>query len=74
MLGGSVQAIITNGTVYVSAFVLYLTGLWSPTFEGVMVLFALGILVDSILTIAFLLKILYLDPSKIGLDIRGGPF
>jgi Na+-driven multidrug efflux pump len=25
------QSIITNGTVYVSAFVLYLTGLWSPT-------------------------------------------
>ena len=51
-----------------------LTGLWSPTYEGVMILFALGILVDSMLTIAFLLKILYLDPAKIGLDIRRGPF
>ncbi|MBI2872443.1 MAG: MATE family efflux transporter [Chloroflexi bacterium] len=64
------QSIITNGTVYVVAFLLYVSGVWTPTFEGVMVLFSLGILVDSILTMAFLLKILYLSPAKIG---RGTP-
>ena len=64
------QSIITNGTVYVFAFLLYVTGVWTPTFEGVLVLFSLGILVDSILTIAFLLKVLYLDPASKG---RGVP-
>ena len=35
--------------------------MWDVTFEGVMVLFALGILVDSFLTLWFLIKALYLD-------------
>ena len=60
------QAVITNGTVYLTAFLLYLTGLWNPTFQGVMFLFALGILVDSILTLFFLIKALYADPVNIG--------
>ena len=58
------QSLLTNGTVYFTAFLLYLWGAWSPTFEGVMVLFSLGILVDSFLTVFFLIKALYLDPSE----------
>ena len=58
------QAILTNGSVYLVAFLLYSTGLWQPTFEGVMTLFALGILVDSFLTVLFLLKALYIDPPR----------
>ncbi len=65
------QSIITNGTVYVAAFVLYITGAWIPTFEGVMVLFALGILVDSILTMVFLLNLLYLDPVNLEAQLSG---
>lgn len=59
------QAIITNGTVYLVAFLLYSTGIWQPTFEGVMALFALGILVDSFLTMFFVLKALYIDHPKL---------
>ena len=61
------QALLTNGTVYLAAFLLYKTGAWEVTFEGVMVLFALGILVDSILTLYFLIKVLYMDqaPTKV---------
>lgn len=44
------QNVITNGFVYGGAFIFYLTGLWAPTFTSIMVLFATGILVDSILT------------------------
>ena len=55
------QSIVTNGTVYLAAFLLYLSDVWDPTFEGVMLLFALGILVDSFLTMFFLLKVLYID-------------
>lgn len=58
------QSFLTNGTVYLAAFLLYVSGAWQPTFEGVMILFALGILVDSFLTVFFLLKALYLDTHE----------
>ena len=58
------QSLLTNGTVYLIGFVLYALGIWEPTFQSVMLLFSLGILVDSILTIFFLLKILYFDPAS----------
>ena len=53
------QAIITNGTVYVVAFVAYLTGLWEPTFVSILILFSIGILVDSILTVYYAMRVLY---------------
>ncbi len=55
------QSAITNGTVYVVAFILCITGAWDPTFEGVMFLFVLGIVIDTVLTVTFLVKALYLD-------------
>lgn len=58
------QSIITNGTVYVIAFLLYVTGLWEPDFLSVLMLFGLGILVDSILTTLFAVKALYFDPAR----------
>lgn len=59
------QSILTNGSIYLGGFLLYMSGLWEPTFEGVMLLFALGILVDSFLTVYFLVKALYMDqPSS----------
>jgi Na+-driven multidrug efflux pump len=60
------QAIITNGTVYVIAFVAYLTGLWSPTFNSILVLFGIGILVDSILTVYYAFRVLFpLGPRRV---------
>lgn len=59
------QSIITNGTVYLTAFALYVLDIWQPDFEGVMMLFGLGILVDSILTALFAVKALYLDHDRI---------
>ncbi len=58
------QSIVTNGTVYLVAFALYVTNVWQPSFEDVMMLFALGILVDSILTMLFAIKALYLDAVR----------
>ena len=60
------QSLVTNGTVYVVAFLLYVLDVWTPTFEGVMALFALGIVIDSFLTVGFLVKVLYLDPAPAG--------
>ena len=58
------QSLLTNGTVYLGAFLLYTSGLWEVSFEGVMALFSIGILVDSILTLTFLIKVLYIDPAN----------
>ncbi len=63
------QAIITNGTVYVIAFVAYLTGLWSPSFTSILVLFGIGILVDSILTVFYALRVLF--PRNTGRLLQG---
>ena len=52
------QSIITNGTVYVIAFILYLAKLWVPTFSSIMILFSFGILVDSILTVFYAWRVL----------------
>ncbi len=52
------QAIITNGTVYVIAFLLYLIGVWTPTFTSIMILFGIGIVVDSILTVYYTFRVL----------------
>ena len=56
------QSFITNGTVYLAAFTLYVSGIWEPSFEGVMALFAIGIVVDTILTVSFLIRALYFEP------------
>lgn len=47
------QSLFTNGTIYLGAYLLYLLGIWIPTFEGILVLFGLGILVDSGLTVYY---------------------
>jgi len=53
------QAIITNGTVYVIAFIAYMLGYWSPTFNSILIIFSIGILIDSILTVFYALRVLY---------------
>ncbi|MFC2039106.1 MATE family efflux transporter [Chloroflexota bacterium] len=53
------QAIITNGTAYVIAFILYLTGVWTPTFTSILVLFGIGILIDSLLTVYYARQVLF---------------
>lgn len=53
------QAIITNGTAYVIAFILYLAGVWTPTFTSILILFGIGILIDSALTIYYARRVLF---------------
>ena len=40
------QSIITNGTVYMIAFILYVVGTCVPSFEGIMWLFLYGIILN----------------------------
>ena len=65
------QAIITNGTVYVVAFLAYLSNLWTPSFNSVLILFGIGILVDSILTVYYAIRVLFLQvgPTAPGLQL-----
>ncbi len=53
------QAIITNGSAYVIAFILYLSGVWTPTFTSILILFGIGIIVDSILTVYYAFRVLF---------------
>jgi len=53
------QAIITNGIVYVLAFIAYLMGFWTPTFNSILILFSIGIIVDSLLTVFYAFRVLY---------------
>ncbi|MFC1932274.1 MATE family efflux transporter [Chloroflexota bacterium] len=53
------QAIITNGTVYVIAFLAYLTNIWEPTFTSILILFGIGIVVDSMLTVYYARQVLF---------------
>ena len=53
------QTIITNGLVYGVAFITYLTGYWTPTFTTILILFSIGIVVDSILTVFYAFRVLF---------------
>ena len=59
------QAIITNGSVYVIAFLFYLTDIWTPTFTSILMLFGIGILVDSILTVYYAYRVLFLRARRV---------
>ncbi len=59
------QAIITNGIVYVIGFVLYLANIWTPTFTSILILFSIGILVDSLLTVFYAFRVLFSNEMQI---------
>ena len=46
-----VQTFITNILVYLTALILYLCGVWSPTLNSIILLFNLGVIISSIYTI-----------------------
>lgn len=53
------ESVVTNIVYYGTAFVLYLTGLWTPSLIGIALLFGIGNAFDSLVSLgafAFLLK------------------
>ena len=53
------ESIVTNSLFYGGAFILYLTGVWTPSLIGIAILFGLGNAFDSIVSLGayiFLLK------------------
>ena len=61
--------ILTNGTVYVIAFIAYLTNAWTPTFTSIMVLFGIGIVVDSILTVFYAFRVLFPENQDLSCNL-----
>ena len=53
------ESVVTNTVYYGIAFVLYATGLWTPTLTGIALLFGIGNAFDSLVSAgayAYLLK------------------
>lgn len=45
------ESVVTNTVFYGVAFILYLTGVWTPTLNGIALLFGLGIAFDSVVSL-----------------------
>lgn len=53
------ESVVTNSIFYGTAFVLYLTGVWTPTLTGIALLFGIGMAFDSAVSLGayiYLLK------------------
>lgn len=53
------ESIVTNTIYYGIAFILYITNIWSPTLEGIALMFGIGMAFDSIVSLVayiYLLK------------------
>ena len=53
------ESVVTNTIYYGIAFILYLTGIWTPSLIGIALLFGIGNAFDSVVSLgafAFLLK------------------
>ena len=54
----AMQSVITNFSVYGTAFVLFQAGVFSPTLTSIALLFGAGIAVDSVVTFAMYRRLL----------------
>ena len=53
------ESVVTNTIYYGIAFILYLTGIWTPSLIGIALLFGIGNAFDSVVSLgafAYLLK------------------
>ena len=49
----ALKTLWTNGLVYLTAYVLYLFGIWEPKFAEILLLFGIGILVGTFFTVYY---------------------
>lgn len=62
------ESVVTNSIYYGIAFVLYVTGVWVPTLEGIAWMFGLGNLFDSV--VSFGAYVAFLKREKIHISDR----
>jgi hypothetical protein len=69
------ESVVTNAVYYGGAFVLFAARIWSPTLTGIALLFGIGTLFDSVVSLAaycHLLKKLKINILQGGLSMRHG--
>lgn len=69
------ESVVTNAVYYGGAFVLFAAGIWSPTLTGIALLFGIGTVFDSVVSLAaycHLLKKLKINILQGGLSMRHG--
>ena len=68
------ESVVTNTIFYGAAFILYLTGVWLPTLNGIALLFGLGMAFDSLVSLGaylWLLKQEKIRPISMDLPCKG---
>lgn len=66
------ESIVTNSIYYGGAFILYITGVWTPTLTGIALLFGIGVAFDSIVSLCayvYLLKKHNINILRVGEEI-----
>lgn len=57
------ESVVTNSIYYGTAFILYMTGIWVPTLEGIALLFGIGVTFDA--AVSFIAYIYLLRKERI---------
>lgn len=63
------ESIVTNSVYYGGAFILYVTGVWTPTLTGIALLFGIGVAFDSVVSLCayiYLLKKRKINILRVG--------
>ena len=61
-----IESIFTNGLYYVTMFILWMTGVWVPTLDGISLLFGIGMAIDLLPTVGC--YIVLLKKEKVRID------
>lgn len=59
------ESIFTNGIYYVTMFILYKTGVWLPTLNGIALMFGIGMAIDLLPTIGLYIYLIHKEEIKI---------
>ena len=66
------ESIVTNAVYYGGAFILYLTGVWTPSLVGIALLFGIGNAFDSVVSLVAYLFLLKKEKISV-LDVEDRP-
>ena len=64
------ESIFTNGIYYVTMFILWKTGVWTPTLTGIALMFGIGMAIDLIPTLCCYIYLLKKENVKIDWILR----
>lgn len=65
-----IESIFTNGLYYVTMFVLWKTGVWVPTLDGIALMFGIGMAIDLIPTVGCYVYLLKKEKVRINWTLK----